>query len=120
MTAQGKRTVDSFHKELGQRRTAWTVQELLLGNGEPSHQGLWMQIQIELRKRRSGLFVHSLSIDEPKRVCRLAPKKNVLGNGQIGNERELLEDRGYTKAGPCSGPYSGEIPLKPSSTQRRK
>ena len=44
-------------------------------------------------RQRAGLPSHPLAVDQTQSGARLLPHEEILGDGQIRDQRELLEDR---------------------------
>src|SRR6266542_2824161 len=66
---------------------------MLLADAEVADGDVRLEGEVQLVEHALRAAVEALSFDDPE-TTRLAPEKNVLGDRELGDERELLMDNG--------------------------
>ena len=74
-------------------RALGDLDQMLLGEGKIAAQDVDVDVESEAIEHRAGPPPHRGSVDEAE-PSRLPAEVDVLRNGQVGKQRELLEDRG--------------------------
>ena len=73
-------------------KCARDLHELLLGNTQRADFGVWIELEAETGKKCAGPIGQLAPVDEAERAPRLAPEKDVAGDGELRNEAEFLID----------------------------
>ncbi len=68
------------------------LDELLVGDREPAREPVGVEPDAELLEHRGRLAAHPPAVDAAEPLERLHADEDVLGDGQVGEERRLLED----------------------------
>ena len=114
------RLVENEHAGLGRHRLG-DLDELALGDRKPAH----LATRVDRRKREPFEEALRLADERPtadgsQRRQRLAAEPDVLRNGQVGDERELLEDRRDTARAPRRAGCRERAACRTASTTRRR
>ena len=88
----GRRLVVDDDAGLG-RRALGDLDEMLLRDGKIAAGDVGVEIDADMIEHCAGSPPHRRPVDEAV-PPRLSAKENVLGDGQVGKQREFLKDRG--------------------------
>ena len=88
---RGRRLVHHDHARLGRERLG-DLDDLLVGDREPACDAVGIELDAELVEQPRGLAPHAPPVDAPAAAQRLGADEDVLRDGQVGEERGLLED----------------------------
>ena len=86
-----RRLVHHDHPRVRRQRLR-DLDELLIGDREPAGEPVRVEANAEPLEDRRRLASHSPRVDATEPLERLHTDEDVLGDGQIGEERRLLED----------------------------
>ena len=68
------------------------LHHLLLADAEAAHRRARVDAQMQARQQLTGASVHGAPVEE-RTHAQLRPQEHVLGDGELGDEVELLVDR---------------------------
>ncbi len=71
------------------------LDDLLIGDGQALGQPVGVDRDAEAGEELSCLLAHPTPVDQAEAAERLASDEDVLGHGQVGEERRLLVDHGH-------------------------
>ena len=88
---RSRRLVHHDHSRVRRQRLR-DLDELLVGDREPASQPVGVEPDAELLEHGGRLAAHPPAVDAAEPLERLHADEDVLGDGQVGEERRLLED----------------------------